>query len=99
MSFYISSGGGSGGYVGDCSELVYSGSSSLYDLRVDNNLELSGDTSNWYVDNTTYCYINDTSLYGNLKHNNEQSFFLTNLYPIMFWLFRYKYAIFIPNID
>lgn len=48
----------------------YTGTSLTSIFEIHNNPNLSGDTTNWNVDNITQFYVNNTKLSGILTHNN-----------------------------
>jgi hypothetical protein len=58
-----------GSIYGDLTNWI-TGTTRLYNLSINSNSNLSGDTSNWNVNGITYLDIYDTNLSGTLKHDN-----------------------------
>jgi len=58
---------------------MLTGSTDLQNLSLCTNLQLSGDTTDWQVDNINNLYLNSTSLSGRLCHNNPYNHSTTSI--------------------
>ena len=57
---------------------LFTGSTNVATLYMENNLDLSGDTSNWNVNSVSNFRAYNTKLYGTLSHNNVYYLYLSH---------------------